>query len=115
MGKLFLAYHDIDGNGICELFIGMGTDAANAYPYAVYASNGSETVQICSVLSTVLTDGTILESGNGGGVERILQISSDGFTLEEKTDTDIMQGSMVFDLDLSSHGGSVILNWEDLC
>ena len=115
MGKLFLAYHDIDGNGICELFIGMGTDAANAYPYAVYASNGSETVQICSVLSTVLTDGTILESGNGGGVERILQISSDGFTLEEKTDTDIMQGSMFFDLDLSSHGGSVILNWEDLC
>jgi RNA polymerase sigma factor (sigma-70 family) len=115
MGKLFFAYHDIDGNGICELFIGMGTDAANAYPYAVYASNGSETVQICSVLSTVLNDGTILESGNGGGVERILQISSDGFTLEEKTDTDIMQGSMIFDLELSSHGGNVILNWEDLC
>ena len=66
-------------------------------------------------MSTVLTDGTILESGNGGGIERILQISSDGFTLEEKSDTDIMQGSMLFDLDLSSHGGNVILNWEELC
>ena len=115
MGKLFFAYHEIDGNGICELFIGMGTDASNAYPYAAYASNGRETVQICSVVSTVLTDGTILESGNGGGIERILQISSDGFTLEEKSDTDIMQGSMIFDLDLSSHGGNVILNWEELC
>ena len=115
MDKLFVAYHDIDGNGTAELFIGMGTDAANAYPYAAYATNGSETVKICSVLSTVLADGTILESGNGGGIERVLQIGSDGFTLEEKTDTDIMQGSVVFDLDLSSHGGNVILNWEYLC
>ena len=43
------------------------------------------------------------------------QISSDGFTLEEKTDTAIVQGSMIFDLDLSAHGGNVILNWENLC
>lgn len=114
-GKLFFAYYDIDGNGVRELFIGMGTSAADAYPYAVYASNGSESVRICSALSTVLNDGTILESGNGGGVERILQISSDGFTLEEKTGTAITKGSMIFDLDITAHGGSVILNWEELC
>jgi hypothetical protein len=114
LGKLFFAYHDIDGNGICELFVGIGTDAASAYPYAAYASNGSETVQICSVLSTVLADGTILESGNGGGIARVLQIASDGFTLVEKTNTDIAIGSMLFDLDLSAHGGNISLNWESL-
>ena len=114
VGELFFAYHDIDGNGTCELFLGIGADAASAYPYAAYASNGSEAVQICSVLSTVLADGTILESGNGGGIARVLQIGSDGFTLVEKTNTDIASGSMLFDLDLSSHGGSIILNWEEL-
>ena len=114
LGKLFFAYHDIDGNGICELFIGIGTDAASTYPYAAYASNGSEAVQICSVLSTVLADGTILESGNGGGIARVLQIASDGFTLVEKTDTDIANGAMLFELDLSSYGGSIALNWEEL-
>ena len=114
VGELFFAYHDIDGNGTCELFLGIGADAASAYPYAAYASNGSEAVQICSVLSTVLADGTILESGNGGGIARVLQLGSDGFTLVEKTNTDIASGSMLFDLDLSSHGGSIILNWEEL-
>ena len=115
VGKVFVAYHDIDGNGTSELFVGVGADAATAYPYAAYAFDGRETVQICSVLSEVLADGTILECGNGGGIVRILQISSDGFTLEDKTDTDIVQGSLVFDQDFSRHGGNVILMWEELC
>ena len=114
VGELFFAYHDIDGNGTCELFLGIGTDAASAYPYAAYATDGSKAVQICSVLSTVLADGTILQSGNGGGIAQILQIGSDGFTLVEKTNTDIAIGSMLFDLDLSAHGGNISLNWESL-
>lgn len=112
--NMFYAYHDVDGNGTDELFIGFGQSAADAYVSTMFAFDGQNAVMLSDMLFEVLNDGTILRSGNGGGIEQILQLAEDGFTLIDKEGTGIELNSMIFGQDFAAQGGLVTYDWKNL-
>ena len=110
----FSARVDLDGNGVEELLIGSGADAASADAVAVYAFDGSDAVLLCDTLFELLQDGTFLLVGNGGGVAEVKRLAADGFTLEA-AESAIALGAMPTEADYAAHGGKVLAQWEYLC
>ena len=112
--KLFYAYHDVDGNGTDELFIGSGQNAEDAYVSTMFAFDGQQAVMLADMLFEVLNDGTVLRSGNGGGIEQILQLDENGAAFVEKEGTGIERNSMIFGQKFAEQGGIVSYNWQSL-
>ena len=124
---LYYTYHDLDGNGTDELFIGVDWDIGSIVLLEVHAFNGTEAVKLSSpgfdpefgVYFSVLSgDGLLIDQrGNGGMTSGIVyRLAGDGYSLESVTDSGIPAGAVASELDLSAHGGYLVgqLEWAPL-
>lgn len=110
---LFAAYHDIDGNGTDELFVGIG-DRFGPTEVGVYAFDG-ETLVPLSLTDMdnsyqILSDGTFIQSDGKGELTAVKRIAADGCTLEDTTFPGLALGTPLSDVDLSAYGDHLTLD-----
>ena len=112
--KLFYAYNDIDGNGVEELFIGMGSDVNQAYVADMYVFDGNSASRVNLITFEILADGTVIETDPAAAVVSVRRLAADGYTLENTSAAGLEVGSAITDWSFADFGGKMLFNWNDL-
>lgn len=112
--KLFYAYNDIDGNGVEELFVGMGSDVNQAYVADMYVFDGNSASRVNLITFEILADGTVIETDPAAAVVSVRRLAADGYTLENTSAAGLEVGSAITDWSFADFGGKMLFNWNDL-